>query len=165
MAWSKAWRARIRLTGVERNGRSMRAIVVVIGAAIGSLSVGAADATVRIRNDMGGLMDQYASRFASMRQSGERIVIDGPCYSACTMLLGMLPPDQFCVTPNAVLGFHAAWRFDGAGHQVTDASATRALIGIYPPRIQSWLARRGGLSPHLKLLRGPVLASMYPLCR
>jgi hypothetical protein len=158
MAWSKAWRARIRLTGA-------RAIAVVMGAAVASFSVGAADATVRISDDRGGLMAEYASRFASMQQSGERVVVDGPCYSACTMLLGMLSRDRICVTPRAVLGFHAAWNFDGAGRQVTSLSATRVLIDTYPPYIRSWLARHGGLSPQIKVLRGRELASMYPLCR
>ncbi len=143
----------------------MRAIAVVMAAVVAALAFSSADATVRIRDDMGGLMTDYASRFANIRQSGERVVIDGPCYSACTMLLGMLSRDQVCITPNAVLGFHAAWNFDDAGRRVTSASATQALIDIYPPRIRSWIARRGGLSPHMKYLRAHELASMYPVCR
>ena len=147
--------------------RSLALLVAAIVAALvlTSMTDTAAEATVRIRDDMGGLMTEYASRFASMRQSGERVVIDGPCYSACTMLLGMLSRDQVCVTPNAVLGFHAAWNFDDYGHRVTSASATRELIDIYPQRIRTWIARRGGLSPHMKLLRGRELLAMYPICR
>ena len=143
----------------------MRAIAVVMGVVIAALTFGSAEATVRIRDDMGGLMTEYASRIANMRDRGERVVIDGPCYSACTMLLGMLSREQVCVTPNAVLGFHAAWNFDDTGHRVTSTSATQALIDIYPPRIRSWLARRGGLSPPHKYLRGSPLASIYPVCR
>ncbi len=81
------------------------------------------------------------------------------------MLLGMLSRDRVCVTPNAVLGFHAAWNFDESGHRVTSAFATQALTNIYPPDIRSWLARRGGLSPHMKFLRGQELGLLYPLCR
>jgi len=110
-------------------------------------------------------MTEYASRFARMQRSGERVVIDGGCYSACTMLLGMLSSDRVCVTPNAVLGFHAAWSFNEAGQRVTNASATRTLIDTYPPHIRAWLARSGGLSPQMKFLRGQKLASMYRLCR
>jgi hypothetical protein len=99
-----------------------------------------------------------------VRASGEKVVIDGPCYSACTMLLGMLPREQVCVTPRAVLGFHAAWNFDESGRRVTSAQATRALLDIYPPRVRGWIARRGGLSPTLKLMRGRELAGMYPMC-
>ena len=143
----------------------MRSIAALIVAVLAAVMTVPAQATVRITDDMGGLMTEYASRFASLRASGERVVIDGPCYSACTMLLGMLSRDQVCVTPNAVLGFHAAWNFDDAGHRVTSASATQALIDIYPPRIRSWLAKRGGLSPHMKYLRGHELATIYPACR
>src|SRR5262249_16784357 len=147
------------------SGREMRAIAVVMGVVIAALAFGSADATVRIRDDMGGLMTEYASRFSNMRERGEKVVIDGPCYSACTMLLGMLSRDQVCVTPNAVLGFHAAWNFDDTGRRVTSTSATQPLIALYPRRIRSWLQRRGGLSPHMKSLRGHELASIYPICR
>jgi hypothetical protein len=143
----------------------MRSIAVWAGVVLTALSITSAEATVRIREDMGGLMTEYASRFATVRQSGEKVVIDGPCFSACTMLLGMVPRDQVCVTQNAVLGFHAAWNFDDTGRRVTSVSATQALIDIYPPPIRTWIARRGGLSPHMKLLRGRELLTMYPTCR
>jgi hypothetical protein len=93
------------------------------------------------------------------------VVIDGSCYSACTMLLGMLPRHQVCVTHNAVLGFHAAWNYDDSGHRVTSVAATQALNDIYPSNIRSWLARRGGLSPHMIYLRGHDLATIYPICQ
>ncbi len=143
----------------------MRSIAALIVVALSALTVASAQATVRITDDMGGLMTDYASRFAMVRESGEKVVIDGPCYSACTMLLGMLPRIQVCVTPHAVLGFHAAWNFDDNGHKVTSVSATHELIDIYPQAIRSWIARRGGLSPHMKFLRGRELYAMYPACR
>jgi|SRR5579883_713359 len=138
--------------------------IVLLAAAIAALTFGSASATMRITDDMGGLMTEYASRFAEVRNSGEKVVIDGPCYSACTMLLGMLPREQVCVTPNAVLGFHAAWNFDESGRRVTSPSATRTLYDIYPTRVRSWISHRGGLTPQMKYLRGRELASMYPMC-
>ena len=119
----------------------MRATAVLMSVVIAALTFGSANATVRIRDDMGGLMTDYASKFANMRHSGEKVVIDGPCYSACTMLLGMLSRDQVCVTPNAVLGFHAAWNFDDAGHRVTSTSATQAFRRTALPRSASSLMR------------------------
>jgi hypothetical protein len=144
---------------------SMRSIAILAAAIFAALSVTSAQAAVRITDDPGGLMTQYASRFSMVRQSGEKVVIDGPCLSACTMVLGMLPREQVCVTQNAVLGFHAAWNYNGHGRRVTSAVATQALIDIYPAPIRSWLARRGGLSPTMKFLRGRELAAMYPACR
>jgi len=142
----------------------MRSIAALIVAMLAALMTVPAQATVRISDDMGGLMTEYASRFASLRASGEKVVIDGACYSACTMLLGMLSRSQVCVTPNAVLGFHAAWNFDDNGRRVTSVSATRELIDIYPQSVRAWIARRGGLSPHMKFLRGRELAGLYPMC-
>jgi hypothetical protein len=37
------------------------------------------------------------------------VAIDGTCASACTLLLGVIPHNRICVTPRAVLAFHAAW--------------------------------------------------------
>ena len=61
----------------------MRSRIVLLAAAITALTFASANATVRITDDMGGLMTEYASRFADIRSSGEKVVIDGPCYSAC----------------------------------------------------------------------------------
>ena len=142
----------------------MRSMKLWLSLIVTVLTVTTADATMRIRGDMGGLMSDYASRFASVRQSGEKVVVDGPCYSACTMLLGMLSRDQVCVTPNAVMGFHAAWNFDESGRRVTSPSATQALMDVYPQSVRSWIAHRGGLSPQLKFMRGRELSAMYPSC-
>src|SRR5712691_4959030 len=135
----------------------MRLHAVLMGAALAALSVTFADAGVRITGDPGGLMADYASRFSTVRQNGESVVIDGPCFSACTMVLGYVPRERVCVTHNAVLGFHAAWRYDPNGRRITSAEATQALIDIYPTQIRSWLARRGGLSPRMKFLQGREL--------
>jgi hypothetical protein len=45
---------------------------------------GTASAELRIMNDSGGEVSSYLRAFDEMRASGERIVIDGPCLSACT---------------------------------------------------------------------------------
>ena len=130
-----------------------------------AMAVSPASATKRISDDPGGQLGPYLQKLAVLRNSGEQVVIDGKCLSACTMVLGILPREQVCVTHNAVLGFHAAWNYNGHGRRVTSAVATQALIDIYPPPIRSWLARRGGLSPTMKFLRGRELAAMYPACR
>jgi hypothetical protein len=99
-----------------------------------------------------------------VRQSGEPVAIDGECYSACTMLLGLLPRDQVCATPNAVLGFHAAWQFDKSGARVASASGTRDLMKTYSASVRAWLARHGGLTPTMKFVRGRDLAAIVAPC-
>ena len=41
--------------------------IVLLAAAIAALTFGSASATMRITDDMGGLMTEYASRFAEVR--------------------------------------------------------------------------------------------------
>jgi hypothetical protein len=43
--------------------------------------------------------------FEVLRQSGERIIIDGRCLSACTLVLSSIPRGGIYVTPKAVFGF------------------------------------------------------------
>jgi len=128
------------------------------------LSIPTARATVLISGDAGGKMADYAARFYKLRQSGEPVVIDGPCLSACTMVLGLVPRDRVCATGNAVLGFHAAWEFDRAGARVASPGGTRALMRVYPAAVRAWIARRGGLAPEMKFMRGRDLAAIVPSC-
>ncbi len=65
-------------------------------------------AEVRISGDPGGEVAAYLHKYEEIRDSGQRVVIDGPCLSACTLLTGIIPRNRVCVTSRAVLGFHAA---------------------------------------------------------
>ena len=72
----------------------------------GSVIAGAADAALadyRIRMDYGGFLDQYKLKYAAIRDSGKRVIIDGVCNSACTLVLGIVPLNRICVTPRASL--------------------------------------------------------------
>ena len=57
-----------------------------------------ATAIVRITDDHGGNMGAYWSRYMALRDTGEQIVIDGTCSSACTLVLAIVPHDRICVT-------------------------------------------------------------------
>ena len=80
---------------------------------------------MRIAEDRGGQIGQYLQSFAMLRSSGENVVIDGNCLSACTLVLGLIPRSRICATPRARFGFHAAWMPDAAGHPVTSPMGTR----------------------------------------
>ena len=79
-------------------------IAVLAGAVAAALTVATAHATVRIKADPGGQIGPYLENLVALRGSGERVIIDGPCLSACTMLLGVIPHNRICVTPRARLG-------------------------------------------------------------
>jgi hypothetical protein len=122
-------------------------------------------ADVRIVNDPGGEVSAYVQKFQEMRAAGDRIVIDGPCLSACTLLTGIIPRDRVCVTSRATLGFHAASYYDDASRSlVPTAEGSRVVMRLYPPAIKAWIARHGGLTPTLIFMRGRELASLYPTC-
>ena len=72
-------------------------------------------AEVLIEGSSGGEIGSFLDFFSVLRHSGERVVIDGPCYSACTLVLSTIPRDRICVTRRAVLGFHAARLVDQDG--------------------------------------------------
>ena len=83
-------------------------------------------AAERILDDSGGRIGNYLSRYETIRKTGRHVAIDGTCASACTLLLGVIPHDRICVTPRAVLAFHAAWDLSLTGAQ-TNAPATKYL--------------------------------------
>jgi len=125
----------------------------------------AASADVRITSDPGGEVSSYLRKFHHIRESGERVVIDGPCLSACTLLTAMLPREQICITSRAVLGFHAASYYDDASRTLVPTRAgSRLVMSLYPPEIRHWIERHGGLTPTLIELRGRELASLYDSC-
>jgi hypothetical protein len=142
----------------------MRVSTALLAAAIAAVCNLPASAAVRITSDPGGQIGSYLDQLQSLRSSGENVIIDGSCLSACTMVLGVIPRDRICVTARARLGFHAAWRPDQADRPATDQEGTALLMNTYPQPVREWIARHGGLSPHLIYLSGNELASMYPRC-
>jgi hypothetical protein len=99
--------------------------------------------------------------FAAIRDSGEQVMIDGSCFSACTLVTALIPKDRICITKRAMLGFHAGWFENEAGEQVTSLAGTRALYQMYPPIIWAWIGRQGGLGKRTIVLEGRDLAAIY----
>ena len=102
--------------------------------------------------------------FAKVRQSGERVIIDGPCLSACTLVLSTVPRKRICVTSRAVLGFHAPFLIDEKGRKLRSREITQAVNAAYPAHVRTWIKRHGGLTQKTILLRGRELNALYPRC-
>src|SRR5215475_16141514 len=115
----------------------------VVGALVTLIGIGSASAEVRIQRDFGGQIGPYLYKYAMIREAGHTVVIDGPCLSACTLALAVIPRDHICITQNAVLGFHAAWSPGPDGRPIRSAGGTRLLMAVYPPAVRSWIKRRG----------------------
>ncbi len=142
----------------------MRRAALLLVAFVATLSASSAHATMVISSDRGGLISDYAARFINARDSGEQVVIDGACLSACTLVVGMVPREKVCATPKAVLGFHSAWRPVGGGKRVNSSVASQAMLEVYPADLRKWISQRGGLSSKMIFLYGRELAEIVPPC-
>ncbi len=137
---------------------------LLLCAALLASGVTSASATVRIAEDRGGQIGHYLQAFAVVRSTGERVVVDGNCLSACTLVLGLIARDHICATPRARFGFHAAWMPDVDGRPVTSAMGTQALWNIYPVSVRRWINRHGGLSRRMIYLEDPALSGIVASC-
>lgn len=142
----------------------MKRLQVVVAVLALCAGIASARADVRILSSPGGQVGPFIELFDKVRESGERVVIDGPCLSACTLVLMTVPADRICVTRRAVLGFHAARSIDRRGRMYAEPEASKAVLEAYPEPIRNWISRRGGLGSRMLLLRGRDLTAMYPRC-
>jgi hypothetical protein len=135
----------------------MRRLLYAVACLFACSNVTSAD--VRIEASTGGNALSYLALFESLRESGQRIVIDGPCLSACTLVLIAIPRSRICVTRRAILGFHAAKVVDPYGGQYPAEAdeATRAVAASYPAPIHDWIRRHGGLTRKPIFLYGKAL--------
>jgi hypothetical protein len=142
----------------------MKVAAAVAAAFLTLAGADSALADMKIRLDTGGRIDAYLHRYASVRKSGQKVIVDGPCLSACTILLGTIPKDRICVTGRAAFGFHAAWVPAGHGRQAPSALGDRMLWANYPEPVRDWITKHGGLTKRIIYLRGRELSAMYPRC-
>ena len=126
-----------------------------------------ARADLHIRRDHGGYVEEYKAKYKRIRERRERVIIDGICNSACTLVFGIVPMNKICVTPRASLGFHQAY-YDKAftfGIKVTSIEGTTELMSYYPQSAKDWIKRNGGLTPQMKRVKnGPDLWAIVDPC-
>lgn len=120
-----------------------------------------------ILHDNGGVVENYIVRERQMH--GSRIVIDGPCRSACTVYLAN---PGTCATPRASFGFHAAFVGQDLGrgkfvYVAPDPVDTAALFSMYPPGVKAWIQkmRPHGLGADVIVLKGQAMLKLVPRCR
>ncbi len=119
------------------------------------LAAAPARAELHIPRDHGGYVEEYKARYKRIRETGQRVIIDGICNSACTLVLGIVPMNKICVTPRASLGFHQAY-YDKAftfGIKVTSLEGTSDLMSYYPDSVKDWIRRNGGLTTEMKKIK------------
>jgi len=126
-------------------------------------------AAIRIAEDRGGKIGTYIDRYQGLRSSGETVIIDGLCASACTMVLGAVPRERICVTSQSRFGFPRGvgfWRRRPCGNQSrrhADALFALSLLSTTLDRRTRWpeiaddLPARQGADEHV-----PPLLSRRP---
>ena len=137
----------------------------LVGLLLPVVLVQPSNAMKRIAGDMGGPLGEYLLAFAGIRDAGERVMIDGRCFSACTLVTALVPRDKICITERAMLGFHAGWFENTAGERVASPTGTRVLYEMYPATIRNWITRKGGLGARTIVLEGRELAAIYRYCK
>src|SRR5438105_13945378 len=113
----------VRFGSLKLLGLVMKFVTGLLAAVLLLAGVGASHAVVRIADDRGGRIGTYVNKYQGLRSSGDSVVIDGLCASACTIVLGAVPHHKICVTSRATLGFHAACDFAANGRTITDREA------------------------------------------
>ena len=81
----------------------MKFVTGLLAAVLLLAGISASHAVVRIADDRGGRIGTYVDKYQGLRSSGETVIIDGLCASACTIVLGAVPHDRICVTSAANL--------------------------------------------------------------
>src|SRR3954469_12196490 len=119
------------------------------------LAAAPARADLHITRDHGGYVEEYKMKYQRIRDRRERVIIDGICNSACTMVFGIVPMNKICVTPRASVGFHQAY-YDQAftsGIQVPSYEGASDLMAYYPQPVKEWISRNGGLTTEMKKIK------------
>jgi hypothetical protein len=117
-------------------------------------SLPASAGMIRISDDLGGLLPDYAYRFSRMAMDGDSVVISGRCASACTLALIYVPRDKLCAMPGAKFQFH----------QTSGPEGGPWLRRNYPPALVRWIDARGGLTAKVLTLEGPELRQFVRPC-
>ena len=145
----------------------MRITLLLTALLLSLLASSPARADLRITRDHGGYVEEYKTKYERIRDHHERVIIDGICNSACTLVLGIVPLNRVCVTPRASLGFHQAY-YDKrwtAGLRVTSVAGTDELMSYYPAAVKKWIAKKGGLTAQMKrAVNGPELWGIIDPC-
>jgi hypothetical protein len=88
-----------------------------------------------IQNSPGGIIDLFEAQARQLKADKTRVIVDGPCLSACTILVD-ITRDRVCLTQNALLGYHKSFN---------PGDNTTADIPYATPGLSAYINSIGGL--------------------
>lgn len=134
---------------------------VLIAALISIFLISPASATYIISQpDPGGSVGTYMNTWKQVADSGEQVIIDAPCMSACTFFLGLVPLDRVCVTSRASLGVHQL----SVGDTPDPIMSAAFYRWLYPEWVQQWIKDHGGLKEDVIFMYPEDLKGHIKLC-
>jgi hypothetical protein len=95
-----------------------------------------------VKYNPGGEVSSFKAAAREIKRTGTRVIIDGPCYSACAILADQARKNV-CVTSNARIGFHKGYVLAQPA-----AGGPAYLVKRFNPShsrdISRWVTRNGG---------------------
>jgi hypothetical protein len=88
-------------------------------------------------HDPGGNITEHYYTYSQVNAAYDRVVIDGQCKSACTMVLGIVPLNKICIAPSGYFMFHAAHNRDRS----FNPQLTQQMMAAYAPVVRDWVLR------------------------
>lgn len=123
--------------------------------------------TVVIKYGQGGRVDEHQARYAYYKRTGTKVEVRGPCYSACTLLLTYVEPENLCIAAGAFMAFHAVRGLDRGAYMENE---TFQYYLNLPRPIRLWINANGSwqalpLDGYWTMYDRELWAMGYPKCR
>ena len=115
----------------------------------------------------GGRVDDHRQQYTYYRLTKTRVEVRGPCYSACTLLLAYVAPENLCIEAGAFMAFHAI-RSAEYGQRLP--AATFDYYTSMPTAVRRWINDNGGhenlpLDGYWTMHDSELWAIGYPRCK
>ena len=89
-------------------------------------------------DDPGGSVATYDTWWHRVADSGDKVIIDSECISACTYIMNIVPNDRVCLTERASFGVHQARL---VSEEIGNAALTDRMETLYyPVWFREWIA-------------------------
>jgi hypothetical protein len=123
--------------------------------------------TVVIKYGQGGRVDEHQQRFSYYQRAKTRVELRGPCYSACTMLLTYVEPENLCIAEGAFMAFHAVRSLEK--REYMEHQTWQYYLNL-PRPIRQWINAHGSwqalpLDGYWTMYDRELWAMGYPKCK
>lgn len=138
---------------------------LVVAASLFAVATIPANATLVIRSNPGGIVEEFVRAVETYRMRRESIVVDGPCMSACVLTLSLARDGLMCATPRASFHFHSAYSGPpGTAAYDDDGGYNAVMMDEVPESVAEYVRDHGGLTHKWIVLSGREMAKRVPIC-